>query len=146
MMFISFMLCLCHFVIFIYFYVQLDFVVPSFKSLLGHIRVLRGQIEVTFHCECCTAAEWPWLVCQLGCLAIATRRSAACHAMRTAAMRSVEVCRSVSKCVEVCRSVSKCQGQEYRLCADGDGSGPLHEGTANTGRFGFGSGWLSMIK
>ena len=103
--FISFMPFLCHFVIFIYFYVQLDFVVPSFKSLLGHIRVLRGQIEVTFHCECCTAAEWPWLVCQLGCLAIATRRSAACHAMRTAAMRSVEVCRSVSKCVEVCRSV-----------------------------------------
>ena len=101
--FISFMPFLCHFVIFIYFYVQLDFVVPSFKSLLGHIRVLRGQIEVTFHCECCTAAEWPWLVCQLGCLAIATRRSAACHAMRTAAMRSVEVCRSVSKCVEVSR-------------------------------------------
>ena len=56
------------------------------------------------------------------------------------AMRCEQLPCEVSKCVEVCRSVSKCQGQEYRLCADGDGSGPLHEGTANTGRFGFGSG------
>ena len=44
---------------------------------------------------------------------------------------------SVSKSVSKCEL---CQGQEYRLCADGDGSGPLHEGTANTGRFGFRTG------